>query len=187
MTAFTGVEVIRNWLRPRPGGRRVRPYRTLASSVAKALRGVCSRSFRRASCGRDVAGCASGIGRCDGAAAAACCGARRVLPFRGLRRVGPQKPVFQGGAIEAANNRLHLVGGRRFDKSEALGFLRFVVADHLNGVGHKSSAASHCLMSSAVTQVGRLPRKTVKLIQLIIYSVGWICGTSREGFRLPTR
>src|SRR5205807_2592472 len=37
----------------------------------------------------------------------------------------------------------------------------------------RSSAASHCLMSSAVTQVGRLPRNTVKLIQLILCS-GWI-------------
>ena len=30
------------------------------------------------------------------------------------------------------------------------------------------------MMSSAVTHVGRLPRNTVKLIQLIAYSVGWI-------------
>jgi len=31
----------------------------------------------------------------------------------------------------------------------------------------RSSAASHCLMSSAVTQMGRLPRNTVKLIQFV--------------------
>jgi hypothetical protein len=29
----------------------------------------------------------------------------------------------------------------------------------------RSSAASHCLMSSAATQIGKLPKKTVKLIQ----------------------
>src|SRR5580700_10053 len=29
----------------------------------------------------------------------------------------------------------------------------------------RSSAASHCLMSSAVTHTGKLPKKTVKLIQ----------------------
>lgn len=37
----------------------------------------------------------------------------------------------------------------------------------------RSSAVSHCLMSSAVTQAGRLPRNTVKLIQWYRYSVGW--------------
>lgn len=31
----------------------------------------------------------------------------------------------------------------------------------------RSSADSHCLMSSAVTQVGRLPKKTVKLINFV--------------------
>src|SRR4051812_36431550 len=44
----------------------------------------------------------------------------------------------------------------------------------------RSSAASHCLMSSAVTQVGRLPRKTVKLIQLILLLRRLDFGTSKR-------
>src|SRR5205085_11327088 len=34
----------------------------------------------------------------------------------------------------------------------------------------RSSAVSHCLISSAVTQVGRLPKKTVKLIQFVAFT-----------------
>jgi hypothetical protein len=59
-----------------------------------------------------------------------------ILPFWRLRRIRTQKPVFQRGAVEASNDRLHLVRCRRFDKSEALGFLRFVVTDHLYCIGH---------------------------------------------------
>jgi len=40
-------------------------------------------------------------------------------------------------AVEAADNCLHLVARGRLYKSEALGFLRLVVADHLNSVGHQ--------------------------------------------------
>jgi len=65
--------------------------------------------------------------------------ARRFLflALRGLRRVGSQQPIFQRSAVEAADDRLHLIAGRRLDKSEALGFLRFVVSDHFNGIGHE--------------------------------------------------
>src|ERR1039457_3153025 len=76
---------------------------------------------------------ANGIGR-HGWLRSSCGG---VLPFRGLRRIGPQQPVFQRSAIEAANDGLHLVVGRRFDKCEALGFLGFVVSDHFYGIGHE--------------------------------------------------
>src|SRR5579863_1918506 len=38
----------------------------------------------------------------------------------------------------------------------------------------RSSAASHCLISSAVTHIGRLPRKTVKLIQWFDLLRCWI-------------
>ena len=31
----------------------------------------------------------------------------------------------------------HFVGGGSFDKREALRFLRFVIADHFDGVGHQ--------------------------------------------------
>jgi hypothetical protein len=62
---------------------------------------------------------------------------RSILAFRRLRRIGAQQPVFQGGAVKTPNDRLHLVIGGRFDKCEALGFLRFVVADHFDAIGHQ--------------------------------------------------
>jgi len=58
-----------------------------------------------------------------------------LFALRRLRRIGSEEPVFQRCAVEAANDRGHLVGGGCFDKSEAFGFLGFVVSDHLDGVG----------------------------------------------------
>jgi hypothetical protein len=66
---------------------------------------------------------------------------------------------------QAADDGGHLVSGGSQMRSH--GFLRFVVPDHFDGIGDQVFNGSHCLMSSAVTHVGRLPRKTVKLIQLI--------------------
>ncbi|MCU1275116.1 MAG: hypothetical protein JWO48_2547 [Bryobacterales bacterium] len=60
---------------------------------------------------------------------------RSFLAFWRLRRVGTQHTVFERCAIEAANDRLHLFIGGCFDKSEALGFLCFVVSNHLDGIG----------------------------------------------------
>ena len=62
--------------------------------------------------------------------------ARSLFAFWRLRRVGPQQAVFQGGPIETAYDGGHFIGGGRFDKSEALRFLRFVIANHFDGVGH---------------------------------------------------
>ena len=119
------------WRRP---GRRGLAYRTFANSVANALRGDCSR-FRPPRFLRS--------GRCSvriALGAAACCMRRRcstrsILALRRLRGIRPQQPVFQGCAVKTADDGLHLVARGRFDKCEALGFLRFVVSDHFNGVG----------------------------------------------------
>lgn len=54
-----------------------------------------------------------------------------------LCRVGPQQPVFQRCAIEAANDRLHLVCRGSFYKCEALGLLRFVIADDFDRIGYQ--------------------------------------------------
>ena len=51
----------------------------------------------------------------------------------------------------------------------------------------RSSAASHCLISSAVTQVGRLPRNTVKLIQLILLLRCGFAALQGEDSDLPYR
>ena len=90
---------------------------------------------------------------------------RRTLRLRRLRGIGPQQAIFQRCAIESADDRVHFVRVRRFDEREALGLLRFRIADHFNRVRDQVLGASQPLISSAVTQAGRLPRKTVKLIQ----------------------
>jgi len=58
-----------------------------------------------------------------------------LFALRGLRRIGSQQTVFQRRTIETADDGSHFVGGRSFDKREALRFLRFVIADHFDGVG----------------------------------------------------
>ena len=45
--------------------------------------------------------------------------------------------ILERCAIESADDGLHFVVGGCFDESEALGFLGFVVADHLDGIGYK--------------------------------------------------
>ena len=58
-----------------------------------------------------------------------------VLAFRRLRGIGAQEAIFEGCAIEAADDGLHLIGRRCFDEGEAFRFLSFVVADHLYRIG----------------------------------------------------
>jgi hypothetical protein len=52
----------------------------------------------------------------------------------GLRRIGAEQAVFQGRAIKPADNRVHLLRVGSIDESEALGLLRFGIADHFNCV-----------------------------------------------------
>jgi len=111
------------------GGRGAAAYRAFASSFAEGAAGAigsfCRAAPRFRRPGGRCCGVRTAVGRHGPAAAL-------VRPsLSGLCRVGPQQPVFQRGAIEAANDGLHLVVGRRFDKCEALGFLGFVVSDHL--------------------------------------------------------
>jgi hypothetical protein len=51
-----------------------------------------------------------------------------------LRRIGAEQAVFQGRAIESADNRVHLLRVGGINEGEALGLLRFGVADHFNRV-----------------------------------------------------
>src|SRR4029077_20485026 len=61
---------------------------------------------------------------------------RRPLTL-GLGRlggIGPQQTVFQRCPVEAANDGVHFICVRRFDKREAFRLLRFGIADDLNRV-----------------------------------------------------
>src|SRR4026209_389418 len=61
-----------------------------------------------------------------------------VLRLGRLGGIGAEHTVFEGSAIEAANDRVHFfcVGG--IDESEAFGFLSFGITDDLDGVGHQT-------------------------------------------------
>jgi hypothetical protein len=155
-----------------PGGRGL-AYRTFANSVANALRGDCSRArpprFLRS-------------GRCSirTALGAACEAVAVVVVVAGCSARGTSLPF--GGWAGLARNRRSSSGARSnlrmidcissdvgastkanpFDSCVSWFRITFTAS------ATRSSAASHCLISSAVTQTGRLPRKTVKLIQLIL-------------------
>ncbi len=57
-----------------------------------------------------------------------------ALRLRRLRRIGAKQAILQRRTVEPADDRIHLLGIWRFDEREALGLLRFGVADHLNRV-----------------------------------------------------
>ena len=81
------------------------------------------------------------IGTDLGAIHSSSCGLLRhgltVLALRGLSGICAEQAIFQGCAVEAADNRGHFVSGRRVDEGEALGFLRFVVSDHFYAIGYQ--------------------------------------------------
>jgi hypothetical protein len=163
-------------------------YRAFANSAAKALRGVCSRSlpprFRRsgrcccwggrltllgdadACCGDDTRGASLPLGGCAGLARSR----RSSKGARSKRRIMDAISSAVGASTKAK------------PLDSCVSWLRIT----FTASATRSSAASHCLMSSAVTHVGRLPRKTVKL-KWLFDSVGWICGTSRGESDLPFR
>ena len=68
--------------------------------------------------------------RTSGTARGPCLGFR---PGR-LSGIRAQKPLLQGSAVKAPDDRIHFIGVWRLDKREALGLLRFRVADHFNRV-----------------------------------------------------
>jgi hypothetical protein len=101
---------------------------------------VCERAagslFPIASCTTAAIGTLIGSTRSiDGGSGdgASCSGS--IFAFGRLSGIRTQEAIFEGSAIEATNDGLHLVVGGRFNECEALGFLGFVVSDHLNGVG----------------------------------------------------
>ncbi len=59
---------------------------------------------------------------------------RGTFGLRRLRWIGPQQAVFQWCSVKPADNRVHFLGVRRFDKREAFRLLRFRIADDFNCV-----------------------------------------------------
>jgi hypothetical protein len=51
-----------------------------------------------------------------------------------LRGIGPKQAILQRRAVKTADDGVHLLRIRRLDKREALGLLRFGIADHFNCV-----------------------------------------------------
>src|SRR6476469_2752846 len=87
---------------------------------------------------------------------------RRVLALRRLCRARAQPPVFEGRTVEPADDRLHFVSGGSLDKCEALGFLRFVIADHFHSVGHKIYGGQPLLNVVCSDPGGKVAKKNGK-------------------------
>src|ERR1019366_5451457 len=182
---FTGVDYGPGVAGAARGGRGLN-YRTFASSVANALRGDCSRFrpprfLRSGRCSVRMALGAAGC--CDGGAAPR--GAS--LPFGGCAGLARNNRSSKGARskrrmIDCISS---LVGASTNAKplDSCVSWLRITLTPSAT----RSSAASHCLMSSAVTQVGRLPRNTVKLIQLIMLLRCGFAALQGEDSDLPYR
>jgi len=93
---------------------------------------------------------------------------RGILAFRWLRRVGPQQAVFERRPIETADDGGHLIGGRRFDKCEALRFLRFVITDYFDAVGHQIFGGQPLLDVISGDPRGQIAQKNGKAHSVII-------------------
>jgi hypothetical protein len=112
-----------------------------------------------------AAGCYYSIGGCGGSLLRS---TRCILALWRLRRVGTQKSILERCAIEAADDRLHFFSGRCFDESEAFGFLRFVVADHFDGIGDEVFGGQPLLNIVSCDPYGEVAKKNGKA-----HSVVW--------------
>ncbi len=84
-----------------------------------------------------------------------------------LRRIGAQKTILKGRPVKAANDRVHFLGVRRVNKREALGLLRFGVADYLNCVRDKVLGAQPALDIVRSDPSGQVAQKYGKAHSLI--------------------
>ena len=155
--AFTGVKAKGPTLRirktkPIPGLRQREPaaktdrqrYSALASSVAKALLGSCSRllpfatPLLRRSAGRPVPApfvrCGAAGVRSGSTGGSRASYGRGNCTFGRLGRVGAKNFVFERGSVESPDDGLHFIRCRGLDERESFGFLRFVVPDHLHRI-----------------------------------------------------
>jgi len=90
------------------------------ASTGAALRAVRPRRFRS----RGSSGGRGSAFRCD-------------RSLGGLCGVCSEDLVLKRCAIKTTDDRLHFVSCRSLDKRESLGFLRFVVPDHLDRIRYK--------------------------------------------------
>ncbi len=111
----------------------------------------------------------------DAAGAGATRGAASLPSWLGrLRGIGAQQPVFERRPIETADDGVHLFRIRCFDKCESLGFLRFGIADHFNGVRDQAfgcKPAPDIVRSHPNGQIAQKDRKTHSMV--IFDSIRW--------------
>jgi len=107
-------------------------------------------------------------GRSDGRLWRLLLRARSLFAFRRLRRVGPQQAVLQGRTIETPDYGGHFVGGGCFDECEALGFLRFVIANYFDGVSHQIFGGEPLLDVIGGDPCGQIAQKNGKAHSVII-------------------
>ena len=105
--------------------------------------------------------------------------------LRRLRRIRPQHAILQRSAVESSNDRAHLLRIRRVDKREALGLLRFGVANHFNRVRDQAfgcQPAPDIVRSHPGGQIAQKYGKTHS--EIVFDSIRW--GLLREIIREAT-
>ena len=95
------------------------------------------------------------------------------LWLRRLCRIGTQQTIFKGRPVKTANDRVHFLGIRRVDKREALGLLRFGIADNLYCVCDQVFGAQPTLDVVGGNPGGQVAQKYGKAHSLIIQLRWW--------------
>ncbi len=102
---------------------------------------------------------------------------RSTFRLRRLRWIGAQQAILQRRPVEAADDGIHFVGVRRFDKRKAFRLLRFGIAYHFNGVRDQvlgCEPAPDIVRSHPSGQIAQKDGETHS--EIIFNSSGWgIC------------
>ena len=104
-----------------------------------------------------------------------------TLRLGGLCGIGAQQAILQGSPVEAPNDRIHFLGIRCIDKREALGLLRFGIADYFNCVRDQVLGSEPALDIVRGYPSGQIAQEYGKTHSVIVFnSVGG--GVLRGGF-----
>ena len=106
----------------------------------------------------------------------------RTYPRAGpLSRIGPKQAILQRSAVKPSNDGVHLLGIGRFNEREALGLLRFGIADYFNCVRYQVFGTQPTLDIVRGDPSGQVAQEYGKTHSVIVFnSVGG--GLLRGGF-----
>jgi hypothetical protein len=96
-------------------------------------------------------------------------GTNRSLGFRRLGRICAEQPVFKRRPVEPADDRVHLLSVRRFDKREPLGLLSFRIADDFDCVRDQVLGAQPALDIVRGDPSGQIAQENGKTHSTVVF------------------